>query len=114
LVDQEKIHNQCLSDDPKERVDALEELKSFFLLIIQKELDISESPEYQKIKYENSVLQTETARHVVERSELQELRAEIERMKKINRETGKYQQKVINFDDPMVTEQLKKFLNENS
>jgi len=83
-------------------------------LIIQKELDISESPEYQKIKYENSVLQAETARHVVERSELQELRAEIERMKKINEEAGKYQQKVINFDDPMVMEQLRKFLSENS
>jgi len=83
-------------------------------LIIQKELDISESPEYQKIKYENSVLQAETTRHVVERSELQELRAEIERMKKINEEASKYQQKVINFDDPMVMEQLRKFLNENS
>jgi hypothetical protein len=83
-------------------------------LTIQKELDISESPEYQKIKYENSVLQAETARHVVDRSELQELRAEIERMKKINEETGKYQQKVINFDDPMVIEQLKKLLKENS
>ena len=48
---------------------------------IQKELNISESPEYQKIKYENSVLQAETARHVVERSELQELRAEVEKIK---------------------------------
>jgi HEAT repeat protein len=30
LVDQEKIHNQCLSDDPEERIHALEELKIFF------------------------------------------------------------------------------------
>jgi len=50
-------------------------------LTIQKELDISESCEYQKIKYENSILQAETARHVVERSELKELRAEVERIK---------------------------------
>jgi integrase len=50
-------------------------------LNIQKELNVSESPEYQKIKYENSVLQAETARHVVERSELQELRAEVKKIK---------------------------------
>ena len=30
MVDQEKIHNQCLSDDPKERIHALEQLKNFF------------------------------------------------------------------------------------
>ncbi|WP_052725731.1 HEAT repeat domain-containing protein [Methanosarcina barkeri] len=30
MVDQEKIHNQCLSDDPKERIHALEELKFYF------------------------------------------------------------------------------------
>lgn len=50
-------------------------------LTIQKELDISESPEYQQIKKENHILQAETARHIVERSELKELRAEFEIMK---------------------------------
>lgn len=50
-------------------------------LTIQKDLDISESPEYQKIKKENQVLQAETARHIVERSELQDLKAEFEIMK---------------------------------
>jgi len=30
LVDQEEIHNQCLSNDPKERIDALEELENSF------------------------------------------------------------------------------------
>ena len=30
MVDQEKIHNQCLSDNPKKRIHALEELKIFF------------------------------------------------------------------------------------
>lgn len=49
-------------------------------LTLEKALDISESPEYRKIKYENQVLQAETARHVVERSELQELRAEMSRI----------------------------------
>ncbi|MFZ2497387.1 tyrosine-type recombinase/integrase [Methanosarcina sp.] len=49
-------------------------------LTIQKDLDISESPEYQKIKKENQVLQAETARHVVERSELQEIKVKLEKM----------------------------------
>jgi integrase len=48
-------------------------------LTIEKALDISESPEYQRIKQENVILQVETTRHVVERSELQELRAKTER-----------------------------------
>jgi len=37
LVDQEKIHNQSLSDDPKERIHALLELNSFFSLILDKQ-----------------------------------------------------------------------------
>lgn len=58
-----------------------EEYKKYILFLnIQKDLDISESPEYQQIKKENAILQAETARHVVERSELQELRAEIEKL----------------------------------
>ncbi|WP_292390448.1 tyrosine-type recombinase/integrase [Methanosarcina sp. UBA5] len=50
-------------------------------LTIQKEVDISESPEYMRIKQENQILQAETVRHIVERSELQELRAEMEKIK---------------------------------
>jgi len=37
LVDQEKIHNQCLSDDPKERLHALEELKFYFSYLPDKQ-----------------------------------------------------------------------------
>ncbi len=50
-------------------------------LMIQKELDISESPEYLRIKEENQTLQAETIKHVVERAELQELRTELEELK---------------------------------
>lgn len=50
-------------------------------LTIEKALDISESPEYQQIKRENQILATETARHVVERSELQDVRAELKQTK---------------------------------
>lgn len=59
-------------------------LKYVPFLTIQKEADISESPEYQRIKQENRILQAETARHVVERSELQDIRAEMEKMKVID------------------------------
>ncbi|AKB12157.1 HEAT repeat [Methanosarcina thermophila] len=37
MVDQEKIHNQCLSKDPKERIHALEQLENFFSLIPDKQ-----------------------------------------------------------------------------
>jgi integrase len=50
-------------------------------LMVQKELDISESKEYQAITKENEVLRAETARHVVERQELQDLRNELEQMR---------------------------------
>lgn len=88
-------------------------LKFVPYLTVQKEADVSESPEYLRIKHENQVLQVETARHIVERTELQELKADFEKMKKINEDTSKFQQKVINFADPVVLEQLRKFLNEN-
>lgn len=70
-----------------------EEYKKYIpYLTIQKEADISESPEYLRVKQENQILQAETARHVVERSELQELRAEIEKTKKALAAVGSYMQ----------------------
>lgn len=64
--------------------------KSFIpFLTIEKSLDVSESPEYQQIKHENQILQSETARHIVERSELQELRAEIEKIKSATADKSK-------------------------
>jgi hypothetical protein len=54
-------------------------------LTIQKALDVSESPEYQKIKNENQILVAETVKHVVERKEIQDLRTELEKAnQKIN------------------------------
>ncbi|MCO5381240.1 MAG: hypothetical protein NHB15_03245 [Methanosarcina barkeri] len=43
-------------------------------MTIEKELDISESPEYLAIKNENAILRAETERHVISRQEFQELR----------------------------------------
>ncbi|AKB58981.1 HEAT repeat domain-containing protein [Methanosarcina barkeri] len=37
MIDQEKIHNQCISNDPKERNKALEQLESDFLLLPDKQ-----------------------------------------------------------------------------
>jgi hypothetical protein len=62
-------------------------------LTIQKEADVSESPEYLRIKQENQILQAETARHVVERSELQDLRKELEQTK------SEKQEDAIKFED---------------
>jgi HEAT repeat protein len=33
LIDQEKIHNKCLSDGPEERIKALKQLESNFILM---------------------------------------------------------------------------------
>ncbi|WP_292387836.1 tyrosine-type recombinase/integrase [Methanosarcina sp. UBA5] len=49
-------------------------------LTIQKELDLSESAEYRAIKTENDVLRAETAKHVVERQEIQALQKEVARL----------------------------------
>lgn len=64
--------------DPTELKELYKDFVPF--LTIEKQLDISESPEYLKIKQENKILQAETAAHVVERQELQELRRKVERM----------------------------------
>ncbi|WP_292467403.1 tyrosine-type recombinase/integrase [Methanolobus sp.] len=45
-------------------------------ITIKKELDISESPEYTVIKNENDILRAETAKTIVERHELSELKSE--------------------------------------
>lgn len=65
--------------------DKLREVYQKFVpyLTIQKELDVSMSPDYQKIVEENQILRAETARHVVERQELQEFRNELEVIKVI-------------------------------
>lgn len=37
MIDQEEIHNQCLSEDPEERIKALEQLEDYFSLLPDKE-----------------------------------------------------------------------------
>ncbi|AKB61762.1 tyrosine-type recombinase/integrase [Methanosarcina mazei] len=60
-----------------------EKYKQFIpYLTIQKELNVAESPEYKKLKDENIILATETARNVVEREEIQRLNKKIEDLEK--------------------------------
>lgn len=51
-----------------------------------KELDVSESSEYQKLKQDNEILARETARATVERAEIKELKSELERLKQFESE----------------------------
>lgn len=72
----------------------IEQLKEIYTqyiprLTIQKEADISESPAYLKLKADNQILTTETAKHVIERSELQDLRSELETAKTQNEQLRK-------------------------
>lgn len=64
----------------------VEELKKYYSkfipwLTINKALNIIESPEYIAIKNENDILRAETARHVVDRKEFEELRSIIATLK---------------------------------
>jgi integrase len=63
-------------DDEKELKEAYKNCIPY--LTIQKELDISESEDFKRIKAEHETLLIEAEKHRVERSELQELRAELE------------------------------------
>ena len=64
-------------------------------LTIQKELDISESEQFKKLKSENQILAAETAKHVVERSELQDLKAEIGRLKQMEAEKADFNMEIM-------------------
>lgn len=59
--------------------DKLKEIYIKFMpfLTIQKELDVSESPEYKKLLEDNKTLFVETERYRVERQELQDLREQL-------------------------------------
>ncbi|WP_440951479.1 tyrosine-type recombinase/integrase [Methanococcoides sp. FTZ1] len=65
-------------------------------LTIQKEMDVSESPQFQEMKQENEALKAENVKNIVERSELQKVKAELERMKEhqaaLSEILGKFQE----------------------
>ena len=65
--------------DPKKLRDVYQKYIPY--LTIQKELNISESEEYKRVIKEKDIFKAETQRHIVERIEFQNLRAEIEKLK---------------------------------
>lgn len=90
-----------------------EKLREIYLkyvpyLTIQKEADVSESPEYQRIKQENQILATETARHVVERQELKDLREQLE-LERADR--NEYERNVDSLMDLKMTEFRKQMMD---
>jgi integrase len=84
-----------------------EQYKKFVPYItIQKELNVSESSDYLKIKQENQILQAETTRHVVERSKLQELRQKLDRMERENEEKSEIMDIFLNTIDTYMLKNL--------
>jgi integrase len=79
-------------------------LKYVPYLTIQKEADISESPEYLRIKQENVILQAETARHIIERSELHDLKEQLE-LERADR--VEYERNVGSMVDVLLAEKMK-------
>lgn len=77
-------------------------------LTIQKELDISESTEYKTIIKENEVLRAETSKHIVERKELQNLRDEVEKLKKVAKDSASIDLELLKaaLIDPEVLKEL--------
>lgn len=82
-------HDAYYRADPK----ALRELYKKYIpyLAIEKSLNVSASKEYQEIVRENDILRAETARHVVERSEIQDLRKQIEEMRRLEAEQDDFE-----------------------
>jgi len=78
-------------------------------LTIQKELNISESPEFQKLKSENELLMRETVKATVERAEIQELRKELEEVKKKKDEASDINKEFLlaSLKDPAIQDLLK-------
>lgn len=93
--------------DPK----ALKEKYKNFVpyLTIQKELNIAESPEFKRLKDENEVLARETAKATVERAEIQNLRSELEELKKKKEEASEINKEFLltSLKDPAIQELLK-------
>jgi hypothetical protein len=58
--------------------------KYIAFLTIQKDINVSESPEFKRLLKDNEILASETARHVVNNAELQELRTQLEQTKEAN------------------------------
>jgi len=87
-----------------------EKYKNFIpYLTIQKELNVAESPEFKRLKDENEILARETAKATVERAEIQNLRSELEELKKKKEEASEINKEFLltSLKDPAIQELLK-------
>ena len=64
-------------------------------ITIQKEIDISQSPDFQRILKENQILAAETAKSIVERAEIQDLKAEIGQLKQMEAEKADFNMEIM-------------------
>jgi len=76
-------------------------------LTIQKALDVSESPDFQRIKNENQALVAETVKHMVERQEMRDMHEQLEQTKA---EKQELENKIDNFMAEVLDEIDAKFL----
>jgi site-specific recombinase XerD len=88
-------------------------------LTISKEADVSESPEFQKMKRENKALQAELVTKAVDRAELSELKKELERIDKAKKDEDELRAAAISllqeqpaFLEKMMEKMLEKKLSE--
>lgn len=81
-------------------------LKLVSYLTIQKEAEVSEDPDYQRIKQENQILAAETARHVVERKKLHDLKEQLE-LERADR--NEYERNVGSLIETTMAEQMSEF-----
>ena len=79
--------------DPAKQKEQYQKYMPF--LTLEKALDISQSKEYLEIKKENIILQAETARHVVERSELREMRDKVSKLEEAAQLDSKTMEKML-------------------
>ena len=95
--------------------ESLKELYKTYIpyLTIQKDIDISESPEFQKIKEENEILAREAVRATVERSEIQDLRNQLEKMQQFNELTSKLLMQSPAFSKALSEEIERQKINKN-
>jgi integrase len=82
----DKTKASYFRSDPNSLVKAYQKFMPF--ITIQRELDISESEDFKRIKSEHETLLIEAEKHRVERQELQELRGEVDKLKNNGKRLG--------------------------
>lgn len=75
----DKVRRTYMNNDPEYQKKLYQKYIPY--LTLQKELDISVSSDYLNLLSEMEIMKLESERHIIERKELQDLRAEVEKVK---------------------------------